>query len=51
MEGRCKEDEPRPTQMAFIGAGFFFARAEFIVDVPFDPFLAYLFMVSFYIIL
>lgn len=44
MEGRCREDEVRPTQMAFIGAGFFFARAEFLVDVPFDPFLPHLFM-------
>jgi [Skp1-protein]-hydroxyproline N-acetylglucosaminyltransferase len=44
MEGRCNETEARPTQMAFLGAGFFFARAEFIVDVPFDPFLPWLFM-------
>lgn len=44
MEGRCNETERRPTQMAFIGAGFFFARAEFLVDVPFDPFLPWLFM-------
>ncbi|KAL3912623.1 MAG: hypothetical protein SGILL_006809 [Bacillariaceae sp.] len=44
MEGRCKENATRPTQMSFIGAGFFFARAEFLVDVPFDPFLPWLFM-------
>ena len=44
MQGRCKEGEPRPTQMAFLGAGFFFTSAEFLVDVPFDPFLPWLFM-------
>jgi [Skp1-protein]-hydroxyproline N-acetylglucosaminyltransferase len=44
MEGRCNKTETRPTQMAFIGAGFFFARAEFLLDVPFDPFLPWLFM-------
>jgi [Skp1-protein]-hydroxyproline N-acetylglucosaminyltransferase len=44
MEGRCNETDMRPTQMAFIGAGFFFARAELLVDVPFDPFLPWLFM-------
>jgi hypothetical protein len=44
MEGRCNENQTRPTQMSFIGAGFFFARAEFLVDVPFDPFLPWLFM-------
>ena len=37
-------DEPRPTQIAFIAAGFFFAQAEFLVDVPFDPFLPWCFM-------
>lgn len=37
--GRCKGDEPRPTQIAFIAAGFFFARAEFLIDVPFDPYV------------
>ena len=44
MEGRCKEGEVRPTQMAFMGAGFFFVPAQFLVDVPFDPFLPWLFM-------
>jgi len=44
MEGRSHEDDAYPTQMAFIGAGFFFARAEFLVDVPFDPYLPWLFM-------
>jgi [Skp1-protein]-hydroxyproline N-acetylglucosaminyltransferase len=35
---------PRPTQIPFIAAGFFFARAEFLKDVPFDPFLPWCFM-------
>jgi [Skp1-protein]-hydroxyproline N-acetylglucosaminyltransferase len=42
--GRCTGHEPRPTQIAFIAAGFFFARAEFLMDVPFDPFLPWCFM-------
>jgi Glycosyltransferase (GlcNAc) len=33
-----------PIEMAFVGAGFFMARADFLVDVPFDPFLAWMFM-------
>ena len=36
--------EDRPKQIAFIAAGFFFARSEFLVDVPFDPFLPWCFM-------
>ena len=32
-----------PTQIAFIAAGFFFARAEFLRDVPFDPLLPWCF--------
>jgi len=36
--------ETRPTQIPFIAAGFFFARAEFLRDVPFDPFLPWCFM-------
>eukprot|EP00977_Amphora_coffeiformis_P030216 scaffold45506_cov153-Amphora_coffeaeformis.AAC.1 len=39
-----KGDEPRPTQIPFIAAGFFFTRAEFLIDVPFDPFMPWLFM-------
>jgi hypothetical protein len=35
---------PRPTQIAFIAAGFFFARAEFLTDVPFDPYVPWCFM-------
>ena len=37
-------DEPRPTQIPFVAAGFFFTRAEFLRDVPFDPFMPWLFM-------
>jgi Glycosyltransferase (GlcNAc) len=37
-------NEPRPTQIPFIAAGFFFTRAEFLVDVPFDPYMPFLFM-------
>lgn len=44
MEGRSSENETRPTQMPFVGAGFFFAAAQFLVDIPFDPFLPWLFM-------
>jgi hypothetical protein len=35
----CRGEEAHPTQIAYIAAGFFFARAEFLVDVPFDPYL------------
>jgi hypothetical protein len=44
MNGRCPENQTRPTQMPFMGAGFFFTHAQFLVDVPFDPFLPWLFM-------
>jgi hypothetical protein len=37
-------NEPRPTQIPFIAAGFFFAHASFLVDVPFDPFIPWCFM-------
>eukprot|EP00586_Coscinodiscus_wailesii_P020892 CAMPEP_0172519120 /NCGR_PEP_ID=MMETSP1066-20121228/291225_1 /TAXON_ID=671091 /ORGANISM="Coscinodiscus wailesii, Strain CCMP2513" /LENGTH=572 /DNA_ID=CAMNT_0013301641 /DNA_START=158 /DNA_END=1876 /DNA_ORIENTATION=+ len=37
-------DEPRPTQIPFIAAGFFFTRGEFLIDVPFDPFMPWCFM-------
>ena len=36
---RSQADAPRPTQVAFIAAGFFFARSEFLMDVPFDPYV------------
>ena len=39
-----KGNEPRPTQIPFIAAGFFFTRAEFLRDIPFDPFMPWLFM-------
>ncbi len=42
--GGYKGTESSPKQIAFIAAGFFFARAEFLVDVPFDPFLPWCFM-------
>ena len=35
----CNGEEEAPSQIAYIAAGFFFARAEFLVDVPFDPYL------------
>lgn len=37
-------NEKHPTQIAFIAAGFFFAHSQFLVDVPFDPFMPWLFM-------
>jgi len=42
--GVYKGGEPRPTQISYIAAGFFFARAEFLTDVPFDPYLPWCFM-------
>ncbi|KAL7465188.1 hypothetical protein ACHAXS_005520 [Conticribra weissflogii] len=41
---QCRGEEAAPSQIAYIAAGFFFARAEFLVDVPFDPFLPWCFM-------
>jgi len=40
----CGAHAEAPTQIAYIAAGFFFARAEFLTDVPFDPFLPWCFM-------
>jgi len=41
----CKEDDVgAPTQIAYIAAGFFFTRSEFLTEVPFDPFLPWIFM-------
>ena len=34
----------RPYQTAYVAAGFFFARSEFLIDVPFDPYLPWIFM-------
>ena len=33
-----------PYQAAYIAARFFFTRAEFLTDVPFDPYLPWVFM-------
>jgi [Skp1-protein]-hydroxyproline N-acetylglucosaminyltransferase len=44
MEGRCHENQTRPTQMAFCGAGFFFAPSQLLSEVPMDPFLPWMFM-------
>ncbi len=40
----CPGEEEAHTQIAYIAAGFFFARAEFLTDVPFDPYLPWCFM-------
>jgi len=37
-------NETRPKQTAYIGAGFVFAHADFLVDVNFDPYLPWIFM-------
>jgi hypothetical protein len=42
--GHTSPDSPRPTQIAFIAAGFFFAHASFLQDVPFDPYVPWCFM-------
>mmetsp|Transcript_31469 Transcript_31469/g.59963 ORF Transcript_31469/g.59963 Transcript_31469/m.59963 type:complete len:693 (-) Transcript_31469:155-2233(-) len=42
--GMCRGEEEAPSQIAYIAAGFFFARAEFLIDVPFDPYLPWCFM-------
>jgi hypothetical protein len=42
--GRTPKDAERPTQIAFIAAGFFFAHATFLQDVPFDPYVPWCFM-------
>jgi [Skp1-protein]-hydroxyproline N-acetylglucosaminyltransferase len=36
--------EKQPTQIPFVAAGFFFARAEFLVEMPFDPLIPWCFM-------
>ncbi|OEU19387.1 hypothetical protein FRACYDRAFT_152079, partial [Fragilariopsis cylindrus CCMP1102] len=40
----CRLWEPRPSQIPFIAAGFFFTRSEILKDIPFDPFLPWTFM-------
>ncbi|KAL3900773.1 MAG: hypothetical protein SGARI_006173, partial [Bacillariaceae sp.] len=42
--GRTPKDAERPAQIAFIAAGFFFAHATFLQDVPFDPYVPWCFM-------
>lgn len=37
---RTTRDSPAP----FIGAGFFFAHSSFLADVPFDPYVPWVFM-------
>jgi hypothetical protein len=37
-------NEPRPTQIPFIAAGFFFAHASFLTEIPFDPLIPWCFM-------
>jgi len=37
-------DATHPTQIPFIAAGFFFAHATFLRDVPFDPYVPWCFM-------
>lgn len=37
-------NEEKPTQIPYIAAGFFFAHAAFLIDVPFDPYLPWCFM-------
>lgn len=41
---RSNANAPRPTQSAFIAAGFFFTHSYFLRDVPFDPLLPWCFM-------
>ncbi|KAG7351805.1 glycosyltransferase GlcNAc [Nitzschia inconspicua] len=42
--GNTPKDAERPTQIAFIAAGFFFAHSSFLQDVPFDPYVPWCFM-------
>lgn len=35
-----------PVYAPFVAAGFFFTRGEFLNEVPFDPLLPWIFMVS-----
>jgi len=44
MGGNTPHDAPFPTQIPFIAAGFFFAHASFLQDVPFDPYAPWCFM-------
>ena len=42
--GQTPFDAPRPTQIPFIAAGFFFAHSSWLQDVPFDPYAPWCFM-------
>jgi len=42
--GLTPKNMPRPTQIPFIAAGFFFAHSAFLRDVPFDPYAPWCFM-------
>jgi len=44
MGGTTPKNAKAPTQIPFIAAGFFFAHASFLVDVPFDPYAPWCFM-------
>jgi len=44
MGGNTPHDAKVPTQIPFIAAGFFFAHASFLKDVPFDPYAPWCFM-------
>ncbi|CAB1121489.1 unnamed protein product [Ectocarpus sp. CCAP 1310/34] len=39
-----KQIPVRPCPAPFIGAGFFFAHSSFLADVPFDPYVPWVFM-------
>jgi len=36
--------QSKPMQIPFIAAGFFFTHSQFLVDVPFDPYMPWCFM-------
>lgn len=42
--GQTPFDAPRPTQIPFIAAGFFFGHSSWLGDVPFDPYAPWCFM-------
>lgn len=44
MLGQTPPDAKFPSQIPFIAAGFFFAHASFLLDVPFDPYAPWCFM-------
>lgn len=44
VDGNTPTGQNRPTQIPFIAAGFFFAHADFLTAVPFDPYAPWCFM-------